>query len=170
MNSKIDTVREALDEIQKIKWLIDEGPAHVKLTEAQDRLTKLKAALSALSAIDPEAKIVVVQGGTCGCTSCPMYPKVPIFGAQPAWDDRLKPSDYDDEDPCASCRADYPADCEECEMTDAAHVDSMWRPKPARDAGEPSVCYRLNKRPTEKLFDRLETANFAIVNAEKDKP
>ena len=31
---------------------------------------------------------------------------------------------------------------------------------------ELSVCYRLNKRPTEKLFDRLETANFAIANAE----
>ena len=35
---------------------------------------------------------------------------------------------------------------------------------------ELSVCYRLNKRPTEKLFDRLETANFAIANAEKDRP
>ena len=34
---------------------------------------------------------------------------------------------------------------------------------------ELSVCYRLNKRPTEKFFDRLETANFAIANAEKDK-
>jgi len=31
---------------------------------------------------------------------------------------------------------------------------------------ELSVCYRLNKRPTEKLFDRLETANFAIANVE----
>ncbi len=31
---------------------------------------------------------------------------------------------------------------------------------------ELSVCYRLNKRPTEKLFDRLETANFAIASAE----
>lgn len=52
MDSKIDTVREAIDEIQNIKWLIDEGPAHVKLTEAQVRLTELKAALSA---IDPKA-------------------------------------------------------------------------------------------------------------------
>lgn len=48
MDSKIDTVREAIDEIQKIKWLIDEGPAHEKLTEAQTRLTALKAALSAI--------------------------------------------------------------------------------------------------------------------------
>lgn len=39
----------------------------------------------------------------------------------------------------------------------------------ARAYQELSVCYRLNKRPTEKLFDRLETANFAIANAEKDK-
>jgi len=48
MDGNIDTVREAIDEIQNIKWIIDEGPAHVKLTEAQDRLTKLKASLSAI--------------------------------------------------------------------------------------------------------------------------
>jgi len=32
---------------------------------------------AALEAYDPDAKLVVVQGGTCGCTSCPMYPKTP---------------------------------------------------------------------------------------------
>ncbi len=53
MNSKeVDIMREAVDEIQRIKWLIDEGPAHKKLTEAQTRLTNLKATISA---IDSEA-------------------------------------------------------------------------------------------------------------------
>lgn len=39
------TSKEIVDEIQGIKWLIDEGPAHVKLTEAQTRLTQLKDAI-----------------------------------------------------------------------------------------------------------------------------
>lgn len=53
MNSKeVDTMHEAVDAIQRIKWLIDEGPAHEKLTEAQVRLTNLK---TILSSINPEA-------------------------------------------------------------------------------------------------------------------
>lgn len=42
------TIKEAIDEIQKIKWLIDEGPAHVKLTDAQTRLSELKVDLSTI--------------------------------------------------------------------------------------------------------------------------
>ena len=42
----IDTIRETIDEIQEIKWLIDDGPAHPKLTEAQTRLTNIKSTLS----------------------------------------------------------------------------------------------------------------------------
>ncbi len=45
-------IEALIKEVQEIKWLIDEGPAHVKLTEAQTRLTDLKAALAT---IDPEA-------------------------------------------------------------------------------------------------------------------
>jgi len=52
MDGKIDEMHRVLEDIQEIKWLIDEGPAHAKLTEAQVRLTELKAAISA---IDPEA-------------------------------------------------------------------------------------------------------------------
>ena len=51
-NNYTDIMLMAMEEIQNIKWLIDEGPAHVKLTEAQTQLTKLK---TTLSAIDPEA-------------------------------------------------------------------------------------------------------------------
>ena len=39
-------VKDLINEIQEIKWLIDEGPAHVKFTEAQTRLTKIKEVLS----------------------------------------------------------------------------------------------------------------------------
>lgn len=51
----IDTARKTIDEIQEIKWLIDEGSAHIKLTEAQTRLTALKEALAALPTIAPDA-------------------------------------------------------------------------------------------------------------------
>lgn len=44
-------IREAIDEIQAIKWLIDEGPAHVKLTEAQVRLADLKDSLAAIDTL-----------------------------------------------------------------------------------------------------------------------
>lgn len=40
------SINELTEEIQKIKWLIDEGPAHVKLTEAQTKLTELKVFVS----------------------------------------------------------------------------------------------------------------------------
>lgn len=138
MDGKIDTVREALNELQGLIHHIERTTGH----EYDSR--KLHAALAALSAIDPEAikrkfwdelhaeaevqydrrlnllgpietlddaafrktlgdgwsawllakriienrraailstepaqdtKIVIVQGGTCGCTSCPLYPK-----------------------------------------------------------------------------------------------
>ena len=58
---------------------------------------------------------------------------------RPAQDDRLKPSNYDDENPCASCLADDPSGCEKCETTDPEHVDSEWKPKPAQDDGKPDA-------------------------------
>jgi hypothetical protein len=51
MKLKICTIYEVLGEIQQLKWLIDEGPAHEKLTESQSRLTALK---DTLSTIEPD--------------------------------------------------------------------------------------------------------------------
>ena len=113
--------------------------------------------LAALSAIDSDAirsktlkkaadMAVAWQVSLCKsdnwfcecCTECNQL-RYAILSAEPAQDDRLKPSNYDDENPCASCLADDPSDCEKCETTDPEHVDSEWKPKPAQDDGKPEA-------------------------------
>lgn len=44
----IDTILKALDELQNIVWVIEEGPAHVKLTEAVTRLVALKDTIATI--------------------------------------------------------------------------------------------------------------------------
>ena len=94
MDGNIDKVREALEKARDALNgteinMSNYGDEEVSALNQASTVAwwAIRDTLAALSAIDPEAKIVVVQGGTCGCTSCPMYPKVPTLGAEPAQDD-----------------------------------------------------------------------------------
>lgn len=67
-------VDKVVSDTQETKQLIDEGPAHVKLTEAQVRLTELK---DAIPAIDPDAiraEALREERGRCEDIVCALWP------------------------------------------------------------------------------------------------
>jgi len=193
-------------------------PGEDDMCESCKHVYIAELALAALSAIDPDAikrecatnlmeklrPIIDDMDCTCGgeaddsdhsyeICGCWKHELLDILSAEPAQDDRLKPFNYDDENPCASCRADDPSDCEECETIDTDHVDSGWKPKPALEAFD-RICTtlldikaqrdellavladigsytgegRLNSAWQSIVKSMGEKARVAIANAEKD--
>jgi hypothetical protein len=77
-----EAIRELADELY---YQAHHTPRSSYLVAAQAQITAL------LSSPPSMQEIVVVQGGTCGCTSCPLYPKPaatpPSTGAKPIDDE-----------------------------------------------------------------------------------
>ena len=118
------TNKQIVDEIQGIIWTIDEGPAHVKLTEAITRLVKVKDYFESLADEPAREKDGCFRcrnrplPGASGelCKSCKLvigknYDPIPILATEPAREDKKCSNCIDWDESKGSCARNEVSPC-----------------------------------------------------------